>query len=92
MDVNGFDENFQGWGYEDSDLVIRLLHRGYNHLNGKFSTTVLHLWHHENDRTQESNNWKQLLDVKNSQKYFSEKGIHQYKHSVAQDFGPDFRE
>ncbi|HID81950.1 MAG TPA: glycosyltransferase [Chromatiales bacterium] len=90
VDVNGFDENFHGWGYEDSDLVIRLLHRGYQYLNGKFSTTVLHLWHHENDRRQEGNNWKQLMAVKNSHKYFSEKGIDQYRHSRIEDFKPDF--
>ncbi len=92
LDVNGFDENFRGWGYEDSDLVIRLLHRGYHHLNGKFSTTVMHLWHHEHDRSQESENWKQLMAVKNSRSYFSEKGIGQYLHASADDFRPAYRQ
>ena len=25
LSVNGFDEDFVGWGYEDSDFAIRLL-------------------------------------------------------------------
>ena len=29
--VNGLDESYSGWGLEDSDLVIRLLHAGVKH-------------------------------------------------------------
>ena len=29
--VNGLDETYSGWGLEDSDLVIRLLHAGVKH-------------------------------------------------------------
>jgi glycosyltransferase involved in cell wall biosynthesis len=48
--VNGFDEAYSGWGLEDSDLVIRLLHAGVRHKNGRFATPLAHLWHAENDR------------------------------------------
>lgn len=88
-DVNGFNENFHGWGYEDSDLVIRLLKKGYKHLNGKFSTTVLHCWHHENDRELEGENWEQLMAVKNSEIYFSEQGVNQYNNSKLRNFTPE---
>jgi len=43
--VNGYDENFVGWGGEDEDLAIRLAKSG---LNGKSiiqRARVLHLWH-----------------------------------------------
>lgn len=76
--VNGLDEAFIGWGYEDSDLVIRLLRAGVKHLNGRLATTVLHLWHHENDRSQEQENWAKLQEVLNGDKKLAEKGIDQY--------------
>lgn len=58
--VNGFDESFQGWGFEDSDLAIRLLNHGVRRKEGAWATGVLHLWHRENDRTQEGVNWERL--------------------------------
>lgn len=47
--VNGFDENFEGWGREDSDLCARLLHAGLSRRNLR-GQPVLHLWHPESSR------------------------------------------
>ncbi len=58
--VNGFDEAFEGWGYEDSDLAVRLLNYGVRRKEGGFATAVLHLWHRENDRAREGENWRRL--------------------------------
>jgi glycosyltransferase involved in cell wall biosynthesis len=58
--VNGFDEAFEGWGFEDSDLAVRLLNLGVRRKNGAFATGVLHLWHRENDRAREGENWQRL--------------------------------
>lgn len=49
--VNGFDETYSGWGMEDSDLVIRLLHAGVRHKSARFAAPVFHLWHREADRS-----------------------------------------
>jgi glycosyltransferase involved in cell wall biosynthesis len=49
--VDGFDAAFSGWGREDSDLVLRLMHSGTRRKDGRFATAVLHLWHVENDRS-----------------------------------------
>jgi glycosyltransferase involved in cell wall biosynthesis len=49
--VDGFDASFFGWGREDSDLLIRLLHAGVRRKDGRFATGVIHLWHPEADRT-----------------------------------------
>jgi glycosyltransferase involved in cell wall biosynthesis len=48
--VDGFDEIYEGWGREDSDLVARLFHAGIRRrdLRGQ---PVLHLWHPEEERT-----------------------------------------
>ena len=49
--VDGFDCAYTGWGLEDSDLVVRLIHAGVRRKNGRFATGVLHLWHADNDRS-----------------------------------------
>ena len=58
--VRGFDETFEGWGFEDSDLAVRLLNAGVRRKEGAFATGVLHLWHRENDRRHEGRNWELL--------------------------------
>ncbi len=60
LEVDGFDEAFAGWGMEDSDLVIRLLHAGVKHKDGRFATGVFHLWHRENDRSRLAENVARL--------------------------------
>jgi len=47
--INGFDESFEGWGREDSDLTARLLHAGFQRRNLR-GLPVLHLWHQEFSR------------------------------------------
>ena len=43
--VNGFDEGFEGWGFEDNDLVVRLIRHGVRRKEGRYAVPVLHLWH-----------------------------------------------
>ena len=59
--VDGFDNSFVGWGYEDSDLAVRLTRAGVRRKDGRFATGVFHLWHPWNDRAQVSAN-RQRLD------------------------------
>ena len=61
--VDGFDCGFTGWGLEDSDLVVRLLHAGVRRKDGRFATGVLHLWHPQNDRAQLPANQTRLDEV-----------------------------
>lgn len=49
--VDGFDIIYNGWGREDSDLLVRLLNAGVRRKDGNFATGVLHLWHKAADRT-----------------------------------------
>jgi len=43
--VNGFDENFVGWGYEDDDFARRLYKAGVAPRSVIESARALHLWH-----------------------------------------------
>jgi glycosyltransferase involved in cell wall biosynthesis len=61
--IDGFDCAYTGWGLEDSDLVVRLLHAGVRRKDGRFATGVLHLWHPQNDRAQLPVNRARLDEV-----------------------------
>jgi glycosyltransferase involved in cell wall biosynthesis len=81
IQVNGWEEQFEGWGYEDSDLVIRLLRLGVKRKEGRFYLPVIHLWHPENDRTREVENWARLEFNRKSTRIEAEKGLNQYFNS-----------
>lgn len=73
--LNGFDESFKGWGYEDSDLVIRLIRTGIYRKSGKFAIPVIHLWHQQNDRQQEQTNLNLLKQIIESQRIHAKMGV-----------------
>jgi GT2 family glycosyltransferase len=76
--VNGFDEDFVGWGYEDSDLAIRLIKSGVRRKEGAYATGVLHLWHAENPRAQETENWERLKTRLRDGTVRAARGLDQY--------------
>lgn len=78
MTVNGFDESYQGWGYEDSDLVIRLLRKGIKRKAGRFATTVFHLGHELADRKGTDANYARLQELQQSDRVLAQKGVRQY--------------
>ncbi len=76
--VNGLDETYSGWGLEDSDLVIRLLHAGIKHKSARFAAPVFHLWHAENDRSRLAGNQRRLDALIASQRTAAELGVDRY--------------
>lgn len=46
--VNGFNEDFVGWGREDTEFVVRMLNSGCSMIKQKFSCCAYHLYHEEN--------------------------------------------
>jgi glycosyltransferase involved in cell wall biosynthesis len=77
--VNGFDEVFEGWGYEDSDLIIRLLHYGIKRKEGRFAAPVLHLWHNQHDRSKHDENYQRLMSrLQDTQLIRAKQGIDQH--------------
>ena len=73
--VDGFDASFSGWGREDSDLLIRLLHSGVRRKDGRFATGVIHLWHQDEDRSQLSANDARLDTVLHSDRVRAQAGM-----------------
>jgi glycosyltransferase involved in cell wall biosynthesis len=79
LSVNGFDESFAGWGHEDADLAVRLIRSGVKRKDGQFSVPVLHLWHQENPRALEGENYARLMATLNGERDTrSPQGIDQY--------------
>ena len=76
--VNGFDERYQGWGYEDSDLIIRLIRSGAYRKSGKFAIPVFHLWHVEKDRSAEPENLARLQAIIANDEQRASSGVDQY--------------
>ena len=60
--VDGFDADYCGWGKEDSDIIVRLLHAGVRRKDGVFATGVLHLWHAEAERGRLAENERKLSE------------------------------
>jgi GT2 family glycosyltransferase len=51
IEINGFDEQYTGWGKEDSDIVYRLIESGKKKVKLKFAAVQYHLFHKSNDRS-----------------------------------------
>ncbi|MEG1581400.1 MAG: glycosyltransferase family 2 protein [Bacteroidaceae bacterium] len=45
LKVNGFEEAFEGWGYEDHEFVQRLYNIGIQRKNTKLLASAIHLYH-----------------------------------------------
>ena len=73
--VDGFDADYSGWGKEDSDLILRLLHAGVRRKDGVFATGVIHLWHAEADRSQLNDNERKLGVVVDGDRVRAQRGL-----------------
>lgn len=60
--VNGYNENFEGWGHEDSDLTLRLINNGVKKSVIKFAAIVYHIYHPEQDKGDLEDKNKRLLE------------------------------
>lgn len=78
INVNGFDETYQGWGHEDSDLIIRLLKSNIKRKEGRFALPVLHFWHEEQDRTFQKENFERFQQRLSNDITYAPIGISQY--------------
>lgn len=61
--VNGFNQDFTGWGREDSELAVRLFNYGLKRRDIPFGATVFHLWHSENSREKLQENDRLLNEI-----------------------------
>lgn len=82
--IDGFDCAYEGWGREDSDLLVRLLHAGVRRKDGVFATGVLHLWHPTADRSWLPDNDRKLEDVISDGRVKAQRGLSAMRHETLQ--------
>jgi glycosyltransferase involved in cell wall biosynthesis len=78
IDINGYNEEFEGWGKEDSDLAIRLGNLGVQAKRLRYAGIVYHLWHRIKSKESVDKNTsleKKAFKLKLVQ---CEKGVKQY--------------
>ena len=75
ININGFNNKFEGWGREDSEYVVRLMNSGIKRKNVRFSAIQFHLWHNENSRMSLERNDVMLDEAINNKIQWCSDGI-----------------
>lgn len=79
LKVNGYNEAFEGWGHEDSDLTLRLLNAGVKKAVLKFGAIVYHLYHRENpSKEKDLENQKILRETLAQKQIWCGNGLDKY--------------
>ncbi|RYJ41817.1 glycosyltransferase family 2 protein [Flavobacterium beibuense] len=76
--VNGYNESFEGWGREDSDLVIRMGNNGVMAKRLRYAGIVFHIHHKINSRDNFEANDRIQQETIEKKIIRCEKGIDQY--------------
>ncbi len=76
--VNGFNEDFVGWGREDSEFAARLMSNGVKRLNLRFKAIGYHLFHNENTRDNIKENDLILENTIQNKSTWCDNGINKY--------------
>ncbi len=78
VQVNGFNEEFVGWGREDSEFTVRLMNIGIRRQNIKFNALAYHLYHPISDRKHLAENDHILQQTIDQKLCFCEHGLRQH--------------
>jgi len=78
--INGFNEDFEGWGFEDVELAIRFYKYGIKVKDVKFRACCYHLYHKPYSRHNLQKNRSILKDIMNGKSFFCKNGIDKYLH------------
>ncbi len=73
--VNGFNEDFKGWGREDSELAVRFFNYGLKRISHSYLAICYHLWHAENNRSRLPANDALLKQMMASTEHFCAHGL-----------------
>ncbi|MGL6098576.1 MAG: glycosyltransferase [Fusobacteriaceae bacterium] len=70
--LNGFDENFIGWGAEDIDFGRRAYYKGIKINNSHRNNFQIHQWHEESDKNNDNSlkYFKKIWDVREQSKNY----------------------
>jgi glycosyltransferase involved in cell wall biosynthesis len=76
--INGYDNNLQGWGFEDSELAARLINSNIRKRVMKNMGIVYHINHKERNPESSNSNYNVLQKTINSKRQIAKNGINNY--------------
>ena len=79
--INGFNEEFIGWGREDSEFVARFLFNGGELRRVKFNALAYHLYHAENPRAMLESNHNIYIYICQTRATWAKMGLQKGKKS-----------
>ena len=79
LNINGFNNELEGWGREDSEFVVRLINSGIKRKSIRFCAIQYHLWHNENNRGSLNRNDSILEVAINNEMKWCKNGINSIK-------------
>ena len=83
--VNGNDEAFEGWGFEDTEFGLRLKNSGVRQLRIKFRAVAFHLFHEKVSRERCLTNEHYYLESIREHRTRCKRGIDQYVRQLSPD-------
>ena len=78
MSINGFNNEFIGWGKEDTEFFVRLMNKGIKRKTIRFNAIQYHLWHKDSSREALEVNEKLLKETINKNLKWCQEGINQF--------------
>ena len=78
ININGFNNDFEAWGREDTEFAVRLLNSGVLRKNIRFNAIQFHLWHLENNKISLAKNDLLLKSTISSNSKWCNNGIDKY--------------
>jgi len=76
--INGFNNDFEGWGREDSEFIVRLFNIGLKRLNLRFQAIQFHLYHQENSKKYLDKNNEILKNAIKKKSVYCKDGISRF--------------
>lgn len=78
INVNGYDEEMEGWGREDTEFIKRMLNKGVQGKRLRYGGIVYHIYHPENSKDNLDNNDRIQKITERSNRSWCKEGIHKY--------------
>jgi len=75
MKVNGYDNEFFGWGHEDEELASRFVNNGLHKKNLKYSGIAYHLYHKKQSKNLAEKHWEIIKNTNNENVLYCKSGI-----------------